>query len=200
MTGRPTRSGITLGIVAGGRATRLGGVDKAWLQRNGIPQVLRWRDRFAPEVLTTVVSANRDLQLYEAAGLRVVTDDVAAGMGPIAGLAALAAACRTEWLLTIPVDLVGVNECLLPTLIAERASDGGYASDADGVQPLVALWRASSLVKATTATIARGDFAVRSLQQHLDMNRVDFPGVRFGNLNTPADLIAAGVQSMASHE
>src|SRR5688500_5002161 len=83
---RPTRADITLGIVAGGRATRLDGADKAWLQRNGTPQVLRWRDRFAAEVATTVVSANRDLQRYDAAGLQVVRDDVASDIGPVGGL------------------------------------------------------------------------------------------------------------------
>jgi len=29
---------ITLGILAGGRATRLGGADKAWLRRGGMDQ------------------------------------------------------------------------------------------------------------------------------------------------------------------
>ena len=33
--------GITVGILGGGRATRLGGADKAWLIRDGQPQVLR---------------------------------------------------------------------------------------------------------------------------------------------------------------
>ena len=41
---------ITLGILAGGRATRLGGRDKAWLPVAGIPQVLRWQRRFAAVV------------------------------------------------------------------------------------------------------------------------------------------------------
>ena len=145
MTDTPTRSTITLGILAGGRATRLGGLDKAWLQRNGTPQVLRWRNRFAEEVSATVVSANRDLPRYHAVGLQAVADDAAADTGPLAGLAALAAVCRTPWLLTVPVDLVGVNECLLPTLVAECAADGAYACDDDGTQPLVALWRAGQL-------------------------------------------------------
>lgn len=193
MSDSPVRSNITLGIVAGGRATRLGGADKAWLQRNGTPQVLRWRDRFDAEVVATLVSANRDLQRYEAAGLQVVPDQLAIEIGPVGGLAALACACRTQWLLTIPVDLVGVNECLLPTLVAERAADGAYASDDDGMQPLVALWRVAALKQAIDATIACADVAVRSLQRRLDMRRVDFRGVRFGNLNTPADLLAAGV-------
>lgn len=191
----PRPSQITLGILAGGRATRLGGLDKAWLQRGGTPQVVRWRDRFASEVSATLISANRDLPRYQAAGLHAVADGIAADIGPLAGLAALAAACRTPWLLTIPVDLVRVDEGLLQALVTGCAPDGAYACDDDGWQPLVALWRVSALGPAIPAAIASDDVAVHALQRRLDMASVRFHGVRFGNLNTPDDLVAAGVQS-----
>jgi hypothetical protein len=34
---------------------------------------------------------------------------------------------------------------------------------------------------------------MQSLQERMDMACVRFTGVRFGNLNTPADLVAAGM-------
>lgn len=191
----PKPSNITLGIIAGGRATRLGGLDKAWLQRNGVPQVLRWRDRFTGEVSATLVSANRDLPRYHAAGLDVVADGIAADIGPLAGLAALAGACRTPWLLTIPVDLVLVDDGLLQKFVVACTADGACARDDDGAQPLVALWRVEALGPAVLAAIASGDVAVHALQRRLDLACVRFPGVRFGNLNTPDDLAAAGVHS-----
>lgn len=196
VTDLPTRSNITLGILAGGRATRLGGLDKAWLQRENKPQVLRWRDRFANEVSATLVSANRDLRRHEAAGLRAVADGTAGPIGPLAGIAALAAACRTPWLLTIPVDLVDVNDCLLQTLVAQCARDGAYACDDDGAQPLVALWHVAALALAIQAAICSDNVAVHALQQSLDMACVRFEGVRFGNLNTPDDLAVAGIKSL----
>lgn len=197
MSRSPTSSSVTLGILAGGRATRLGGLDKAWLRRDGVPQVLRWRDRFAGEVAATLVSANRDLPRYRAAGLEAVADASAADIGPLAGLAALAKACRTPWLLTIPVDLVAVDAGLLEGLAGACATaDGACARDDDGLQPLVALWRVASLEPAVRAAIDNGDVAVQSLQRRLDMAAVRFAGVRLGNLNTPEDLAAAGFQSM----
>ena len=195
MSESPTSTNITLGILAGGRASRLGGLDKAWLQREGQPQVLRWRDRFANEVSACVISANRDLPRYAAAGLDTVTDRIEGDVGPIAGLAALAAACHTPWLLTIPVDLLGINDNLLPMLVAGRGNDGAYACDDDGVQPLVALWRVPRLRLMIPAAVASGDIAVQSLQRRLDMAAVRFDGVRFGNLNTPDDLANAGIHS-----
>lgn len=184
---------ITLGLLAGGRATRLGGLDKAWLERAGVPQVLRWQRRFAGEVAATLVSANREPQRYRDAGLQPVADRLPGGRGPIAGLDALLAHCPTPWLLTLPVDLVGVNECLLPTLAAERATNGAYAEDDDGPQPLVALWRVDAARAAVDAALAAGLAAIHALHEPLGMRRVRFHGVRFGNLNTPADLAAAGI-------
>lgn len=186
-------SDITLGLLAGGRATRLGGIDKAWLTRDGQPQVERWRRRFVAEVATILVSANREPERYERIGLRAVRDRSTGDLGPVAGLDALAAACETPWLLTLPVDLVGVNDCLVPSLVAAAQSHGAFAVDDDGPQPLVALWPVRSLREATTRAIEAGDLAIHSLQRHLRMVSVRLEGVRFGNLNTPQDLAAAGV-------
>ncbi len=183
---------ISLGLLAGGRGSRLGGIDKAWLTRDGLAQVERWRRRFADETGRVLVSANRDLQRYADAGLTAVPDR-ASDFGPVAGLEALANVCATTWLLTLPVDLVGVNECLLQTLIAERDEHGAFAVDDDGTQPLVALWNVQALRAATAQSITRGEHAVQRLTCRAAMTAVRFQGVRFGNLNTPDDLAAAGV-------
>lgn len=185
---------LTLGILAGGRATRLSGIDKAWIERDGVPQVLRWRRRFAAEVGAVLISANRDLPRYRDAGLDAVADRVEGDFGPIAGLEALLAHCRTPWLLTLPVDLVGVNDCLVPTLCAERAANGAYARDDDGDQPLVALWNVEVALPAVTSAIQRNETAIHALQALLHLPAVHFIGVRFGNLNTPDDLRAAGIR------
>lgn len=185
---------ITLGLLAGGKASRLGGIDKAWLERDGMPQVLRWQRRFLGEVAAMLVSANRDPDRYAAHGLIVVSDRIP-DMGPLGGLDALASACETPWLFTLPVDLVGINDCLLRTLAMMCGDDGAYAVDDDGVQPLVALWRRDALRTACTDAFAAGEGAVHALQATLRMSPVVFSGFRFGNLNTPADLDAAGIAS-----
>jgi molybdopterin-guanine dinucleotide biosynthesis protein A len=184
---------ITLGLLAGGRGTRLGGIDKAWIERDGLPQVLRFARRFPGEAGPVLVSANRDPARYAEAGLQVVADRLAKDSGPIAGLEALAAACTTEWLLTLPVDLFDVNDCLLRTLSAAASAGGAVAEDDDGLQPLVAMYRRDALRDALRAMIAAGDLAPRHLERRLDLARVRLPGVRFGNLNTPRDLVDAHI-------
>lgn len=187
-------SDITLGLLAGGKASRLSGVDKAWLERDGVPQVLRWQRRFSSEVAAMLVSANRNPDRYAAHGLIAVPDCIP-DAGPLGGLDALAAVCETPWLFTLPVDLVGTNDCLLRTLATMRGDDGAYAVDDDGMQPLVALWRRDALRTVCAEAFAAGAGAVHALQATLKMSPVVFSGFRFGNLNTPADLDAAGIAS-----
>ncbi len=188
---RLDRSQVTLGILAGGRASRLGGRDKAWLQRGGIPQVIGLARRFEAECGAVMVSANASRARYAEQGLSVVVDLVSE-VGPMAGLQALASACATPWLLTLPVDVIGTNDCLLCTL-AMAGDAGAIAEDEDGLQPLVALYRVEALRMAVEAALASGEHAVQAMQRQLGLPRVRFAGLRFGNLNTPEDLRAAGI-------
>lgn len=189
----PLRDDITLGLIAGGAGSRLGGADKAWLQRGGVPQVLRLAKRLSGETTSVLVSANRDFPRYAEVGLMAIPDRHA-GIGPIAGLDALAAACTTPWLLTVPVDLVDVNDCLLRSLAA-AGGEGAFAIDDDGAQPLVALWGVDALREAVSRALAANEIAVHALQARIGMAGVRFAGFRFGNLNTPGDLDAAGIEA-----
>lgn len=184
------RGDVTLGILAGGRASRLGGRDKAWLQRDGVPQVLRIARRFAGECGTVLVSANRDLPRYPEHGLVAVEDRIA-DIGPLGGIEALASACETIWLMTIPVDIVDANDCLLRTL-ATAGGNGAVAEDEEGLQPLVALYRLESMRDAVAASVDARAFSVQAMQARIPLPRLRFAGLRFGNLNTPGDLRLAG--------
>lgn len=185
-----SRADVTLGILAGGRASRLGGRDKAWLQRDGVPQVLRIARRFAGECGGVLVSANRDLPRYAGHGLVAIADRVA-DIGPLGGLDALAFTCQTQWLLTVPVDIVDANDSLLRTL-ATAVGDGAVAEDDDGLQPLVALYRVAAMRDSLASVLAARDYSVQAMQARIPLPRVRFDGLRFGNLNTPGDLRLAG--------
>ena len=184
---------LTLGILAGGRASRLAGRDKAWLERQGTPLVLALSAQLAPDVEATLVSANRNLERYLSHGLRVIQDRVV-DIGPLGGIEALVAACRTPWLLTVPVDVVNVDDSLVRTLCAAAGTVGAWAEGDDGPQPLIALWRSDALRTACADAIASGRYAIHALQTQMGMTKVRFDGIRFGNLNTPDDLVAAGIE------
>jgi molybdopterin-guanine dinucleotide biosynthesis protein A len=76
--------------------------------------------------------------------------------------------------------------------LAQEGGDGASAEDDDGVQPLVALYRVASLRIAVADAIRADAWSVHALQARLQLPRVRFSGLRFGNLNTPDDLRLAG--------
>jgi len=195
------RSRITLGILAGGLATRLGGMDKAWLEREGVPQVLRRAAELqganGAGFAAVLVSANRNEAAYARHGLRTVRDLRTDPVGPLGGLEALAAVAATDWLLTVPVDLVALPPDTVERLWTARSGNGSFANDGDGPQPLVALWRVAALRAAVHDAIDARELAVAALGSRLGLSRAAFSDAVFGNLNTPAELAAARVRGHA---
>lgn len=183
---------VTLGLLAGGRASRLGGRDKAWLQRGGVPQVLRIARRFQDACHATLVSANTGAERFATVQLRAIPDRLD-NVGPLGGIDALATACETPWLFTLPVDLVDADDGVLPSLY-QAGSDGAVAADDDGLQPLIALYRVAALRDAVASALRERNYSVQAMQQRLQLPLVRFAGLRFGNLNTPEDLLVAGIE------
>lgn len=105
----------------------------------------------------------------------------------------MAAAYACPWLLTMPVDLVEPDDRLLPALRALGVY-GAAVEDADGPQPLVALWLLKVLRTALPDWIVGGDLSVKRLQCRLGMATLQLPVIRLGNLNTAVDLALAGAE------
>ncbi|UHJ66269.1 molybdenum cofactor guanylyltransferase MobA [Melaminivora jejuensis] len=95
---------ITALVLAGGRATRMGGVDKGLQPFRGTPLALHAARRVQPQVGSVLINANRHLDTYRSWGLPVVSDADESFAGPLAGFAAGLAHCRTPWLLALACD------------------------------------------------------------------------------------------------
>lgn len=182
------RTAITLGILAGGRGQRLGGRDKAWVryrQRSLIENLLR---AVPGEFAERMVSARAPDPRFGSLGLRAVFDRREDFAGPLAGLEALARACTTPWLLSIPVDVDGLPPDLVEQLAGATGPDGVVMHDADGLQPLLGLWRTQALADSTTALLDAGEAAARRLVERLRVAQLDIAPRRLLNLNTPQDF------------
>lgn len=117
-------------ILCGGRATRMGGVDKPLQDFQGRPLVARVLERIAPQTGGRVlISANRHLGDYRAYGHPVLEDTLPDFPGPLAGiLAGMNAladdddgdeASADDWLLVVSGD-----SPWLPTDLLSRLADG----------------------------------------------------------------------------
>ena len=91
-------------ILAGGRATRMGGRYKGLLQLAGKPMVEWVMAALKPQVADIIINANRNLDAYEAYGYRVVSDKLHGFCGPLAGIASSMESASTPYIVTTPCD------------------------------------------------------------------------------------------------
>jgi molybdenum cofactor guanylyltransferase len=98
------KNDITAIVLAGGRGTRMGGVDKGLQLFNGRPLALQAKQRLASQVGRVIINANRNLDAYRTLGSDVYPDDDAEFAGPLSGFAVGLAHCETPYLLTVPCD------------------------------------------------------------------------------------------------
>ncbi|GAB2502780.1 molybdenum cofactor guanylyltransferase [Arenimonas alkanexedens] len=182
------RGAITLGILAGGRGQRLGGRDKAWVRHRSAPLVENILMAFPGAFGERLVSARAEDPRYAALGLRVVLDRREDFAGPLAAIEALAAQCRTDWLMTVPVDMDRLPEGIADDLAASADGDGVVVTDASGLQPLLGLWRTAALREHASAMLDAGESAARRLVARLRVSQLDLAPHRLENLNTPQDF------------
>jgi len=98
------RDDITGLILAGGRGSRMGGVDKGLQTLDGKPLVAHALQRLVPQVGRVMINANRHLDAYADFGVPVWPDATGDFSGPLAGFLAGLGHCETEWLVTVPCD------------------------------------------------------------------------------------------------
>lgn len=115
---------ITGLVLAGGRGSRMGGVDKGLQNFHGVPLALHALRRLQPQVGHVLVSANRNLDAYGAFGAPVCVDALGDYPGPLAGFLAGLAHCTTPWLLTVPCDTPLFPADLAARLATAAARDG----------------------------------------------------------------------------
>lgn len=98
------RKDITGLVLAGGKGSRMGGVDKGLQLHHGVPLALHALRRLAPQVGRAMLNANRNHADYLAMGVPVWSDCLPGHAGPLAGFQAGLAHCATPWLATVPCD------------------------------------------------------------------------------------------------
>jgi molybdopterin molybdotransferase len=113
-------------ILAGGRGSRMGNVDKGLQPFRGATLVAHVLRRFAPQVATVTISANRSQDAYATLGAVVLADELGGFEGPLAGLQAGLRHCAKPLLATAPCD-----SPFLPEDLVQRLRDALLAQDAD---------------------------------------------------------------------
>jgi len=194
----PTPPAITGLVLAGGRGTRMGGVDKGLQPHRGLPLARHALERLRPQVGALLVNANRHLDTYRAWGVGVVTDAQADFAGPLAGMLAGLEAAQTPWLVTVPCDTPGFPADLVARLAAAAQAEGADLAlaatrEADGSlqpQPVFCLLR-TALAPSLRAFLGAGQRKIdRWTAQHRGATVVFDDAGAFFNANTLDELAA----------
>ena len=187
---------ITGLILAGGRAQRMGGIDKGLIPFHDKPLIESTITKLKPQTQSILINANRNITKYASYGYPVIMDETPDFSGPLAGFSVGLKSCKTPFLLTSPCD-----SPLLPNNLAELLSaemeDGDfelvYASskEADGkvwAQPVFCLMR-TNLLDSLTKFLLKGDLKIDRWFKELRSSTVVFEdSLVFANVNTPEEL------------
>ncbi len=180
-------------IIAGGKSSRMGGEEKAFLTLSGKSFLDLVIGRFDQQVDRVVINANGDGQRFSDTGLQVVPDIMTTLTTPLAGLhASLSFARNADFLVTVPSDTPFLPLDLVSRLV-EQAQDGGAAIAHSGGQDhyVIGAWKAELLTDLEKAIQKEGLFRVKDWARHVSAGIVRWPVLPydpFFNLNTPDDL------------
>jgi molybdenum cofactor guanylyltransferase len=120
------KDAVTGLVLAGGRGTRMGGVDKGLQLHRGVPLAQYALERLRPQVGALMLNANRNLEAYRAMGVPVWPDEMAEFPGPLAGMLAGLEHCATPYLVTVPCDTPN-----FPADLVARLAEGLASADAE---------------------------------------------------------------------
>ena len=186
---------VTGVILAGGRATRMGGEDKGLVLLRDRPMIQWGLDRLSPQVSTILISATRNIAQYAVFGYPIVADTAADFQGPLAGIAAALAQADTPWLVSVPCDSPLIPLDLVGRLHDQVVRGGarvGAAHDGQRLQPVFTLVH-RDLLADLVSYLQGGERKIdRWLERHA-FRSVDFSNREemFLNVNTPVELQAA---------
>ncbi len=193
-------------VLAGGRATRMGGGDKSLRVLDGATLIEHVVRRLAPQVDGIAIASNAPQSLHRRLATRVLADAPAdAGLGPLAGLASALRSSRHTWIAMVPCDAPRLPLDLVPRL-AVALQHGQLAAmaethDADGrtrLQAACALVHRDAAAHVAEA-LASGARALHRCLGELPHAVVHFDdAAAFVNVNTPADLAALDARSTAA--
>lgn len=178
-------------ILAGGESRRMGDVDKTLLEVDGRSLTERVADVMRPLFAEVIVASGVRGKFADLAGVREVADR-ARGVGPLAGMLAGLAACRTDWAFVVAADMPSLDPALILRVAAAAGSEVLAAAPRHGRfrEPLHAAYHRDAIAEIERF-LDEGGRSVNRLLDRIPVRWVDVDEDEakcFKNINRPADL------------
>lgn len=181
---------ITGVVLAGGRGSRMGGIDKGLQLLKGKALWRHVADALQPQVTKLVISANRNLDCWRSSGYPIITDSLNDFPEPLAGMLSVMHQVKGEWFLFCPCDTPFIPSFLVMRLIQQRKSSPAvWVHDGERDHPAIALVHREAIGELETY-LAAGERRVMVFLRKIGGHSVDFSDVKsaFINVNTLDDL------------
>lgn len=187
----PDASKMTIVILAGGRGTRVGGIDKGlmpWQDKPLIEHILSGLPKTSP----IMINANRNIETYQQYGYPVIQDTLTDYQGPLAGILSAMMQCKTDYLLCMPCDSPQPPQQLAERLLhcmQRNNKPAAVCHDGHRLQPLFALM-SRRIQPQLEAWLASGQRKAELFFAETDAAICDFSDqpACFHNFNTPEDM------------
>ena len=186
------QSSVTGLILAGGKGSRMGGVDKGLQNFRGRRLVDHVYERFAPQVGGIIINANQNHEEYKTFGVRVVSDAIGGYAGPLAGLHAGLSVSKRPFLASVPCDSPFLPADLIERLY-QRIDDTGaelaVAKTGEQPHPVFSLMR-RGVLEHLTDFLKDGGRKIDAWYATLNVVEVGFDDEpeAFSNINTREEL------------
>ncbi|HEY3588983.1 MAG TPA: molybdenum cofactor guanylyltransferase MobA [Buttiauxella sp.] len=181
---------VTGVVLAGGRATRMGGRDKGLIKLNGQPLFEHVISKLVPQVDKVVISANRNIAEYQSVGLPVLSDTLPDYPGPLAGMLSAMQHLSSEWFLFCPCDTPNIPGTLACQLWSQKGESACvWVNDGERDHPTIVLLH-RRIISQLKQYLNSGERRVMVFLREAGGRAVVFPNQaqNFINVNTPEDL------------
>jgi molybdopterin-guanine dinucleotide biosynthesis protein A len=183
---------LAAAILAGGRARRLGGANKATLVVGGAPIVDRQLEALR-EVVNAIFVVGSDDRTWAERGLAVVPDAIP-DAGALGGIFTAITQSPSDRTLVVACDMPFLSAALLRRMAAVERADLVIPRSARGYEPLCAIY-SRACAADIRARIARGALEASVLPEGVRVAELgpeilapyDPDGLLFVNVNTPHD-------------
>ena len=185
-------SNVTGLILAGGKGSRMGGVDKGLQAFRGKRLVDHVYERFAPQVGGVIINANQNHEEYKTFGVRVVSDAIGGFAGPLAGLHAGLSVSKRPFLASVPCDSPFLPVDLIERLyqrIDETGAELAVAKTGEQPHPVFSLMR-RGVLDHLAEFLKGGGRKIDAWYATLNVVEVAFDdeAEAFSNINTREEL------------
>ncbi|MFY9179879.1 MAG: molybdenum cofactor guanylyltransferase MobA [Venatoribacter sp.] len=136
---------ISIGILAGGRGSRMGDQDKGWVKWQGQALIEHMQQVVRPLTNDLIISCNRNVKRYAELADQVVTDPLHGFVGPLMGMIEVLKVAKHSHVLLLPCDAPLIDQALIQRLAKHRYPYPVALQQQGFLQPLFSLVPKSKL-------------------------------------------------------